>query len=179
MRLSRLILSFLILGSVLACAQPEARKPLQKRSGGFMKDSAERNKALYAKEESEILNFIQQRDSLRTYNQSESGFWYSISRTNTQDQNTAKAGDTVIFSYRVYDLTLNEIIPIEANEHIEYLVDQSHQELINGIREGIKLTKNMESIRLLIPSIMAYGYRGIPGVIPSNTPVVVDLLREN
>jgi FKBP-type peptidyl-prolyl cis-trans isomerase len=37
----------------------------------------------------------------------------------------------------------------------------------------------MESIRLLIPSIMAYGYRGIPGVIPSNTPVVVDLLREN
>jgi FKBP-type peptidyl-prolyl cis-trans isomerase len=34
-------------------------------------------------------------------------------------------------------------------------------------------------MRLLIPSVMAYGYRGIPGVIQSNTPVLIDLKRQN
>ena len=179
MKPSNLILSLMISASFLACAQPEPRKPVQKRSGSFMEDSAQRNKALYSKEETEILNFIKTQDSLRSYRQSESGFWYAIDPQGANTSATAKTGDTVIFSYTVYDLMLNELISAKENGWIEYQVDQSHQELISGVREGLKLTKSRESIRLLIPSVMAYGYRGVPGVIQSNTPVLVDLERQN
>jgi len=34
-------------------------------------------------------------------------------------------------------------------------------------------------MRLLLPSVLAYGYRGVPGVIEPNTPVLVDLKRKN
>lgn len=179
MKLSSLILSLMISVSFLACAQPEPRKPVQKRSGSFMEESAQRNKALYAQEEGEIKNFISTQDSLRNYRLSESGFWYALEPNNTSELPTAKKGDTVVFTYSVYDLSLNELIPAEQNGWIEYQVDQSNQELINGVREGIKLTKNKESMRLLLPSVMAYGYRGVPGVIAPNTPVVIDLTRKN
>ena len=179
MKPSNLILIVMISVSFLACAQPEPRKPVQKRSGSFMENSAQRNKALYAKEEAEILNFIKTQDPLRTYRQSESGFWYALDLTGANTSATAKTGDTVIFSYSVYDLMRNELISAEENGWIEYQVDQSHQELISGGREGIKLTKSQDSMRLLVPSVMAYGYRGIPGVIQPNTPVLIDLKRQN
>ena len=179
MKPSNLILIVMISVSFLACAQPEPRKPVQKRSGSFMENSAQRNKALYAKEEAEILNFIKTQDPLRTYRQSESGFWYALDLTGANTSATAKTGDTVIFSYSVYDLMRNELISAEENGWIEYQVDQSHQELISGVREGIKLTKSQDSMRLLVPSVMAYAYRGIPGVIQPNTPVLIDLKRQN
>lgn len=179
MKPSNLILSVMISVSFLACAQPEPRKAVQKRSGSFMENSAQRNKALYAKEEAEILNFIKTQDPLRTYRQSESGFWYALDLIGANTSATAKTGDTVIFSYSVYDLRRNELISAEENGWIEYQVDQSHQELISGVREGIKLTKSQDSMRLLVPSVMAYGYRGIPGVIQPNTPVLIDLKRQN
>ena len=179
MKPSNLILSVMISVSFLACAQPEPRKPVQKRSGSFMENSAQRNKALYAKEEAEIFHFIKTQDPLRTYRQSESGFWYALDLTGANTSATAKTGDTVIFSYSVYDLMRNELISAEENGWIEYQVDQSHQELISGVREGIKLTKSQDSMRLLVPSVMAYGYRGIPGVIQPNTPVLIDLKRQN
>lgn len=179
MKPSKLILSLMISMNFLACAQPEPRKPLQKRSGSFMENSAQRNKALYAQEESEIKSFITAHDSLRNYRVSESGFWYALESDDATDVLRPKTGDTVIFSYGVYDLSLNELIAADQNGWIEYQVDQSHQELINGIREGIKLTKKNESVRLLLPSVMAYGYRGIPGIIQPNTPVMVELTRHN
>jgi len=97
MKPSNLILIVMISVSFLACAQPEPRKPVQKRSGSFMENSAQRNKALYAKEEAEILNFIKTQDPLRTYRQSESGFWYALDLTGANTSATAKTGDTVIF----------------------------------------------------------------------------------
>lgn len=179
MKPSNLILTMMISVSFLSCAQPEARKPLQKRSGSFMEDSAQRNRALYAQEEREIKAFIQTKDSLGHYRVSESGFWYAIEPSAAPELPTPRKGDTVIFSFTVYDLALNELIPVDQNGWIEYQVDQSHQELINGIREGIKLTRNKESMRLLLPSVMAYGYRGVPGMIEPNTPVLVELNRQN
>ncbi len=179
MKLSNLILSLMISVSLLACAQPEPRKPLQKRSGSFMEKSAQRNKALYAQEEAEIKNFISTQDSLRNYRLSESGFWYAIESNNAPQLSTAKKGDTVVFTYSVYDLSLNQLISAQQNGWIEYQVDQSNQELVNGVREGIKLTRDKDSVRLLLPSVLAYGYRGIPGVIAPNTPVVIDLVRQN
>jgi len=179
MKPTNLIFTLMISVSFLACAQPEPRKPLQKRSGSFMEDSARRNKALYAQDQAEIKHFIKTQDSLRNYQLSESGFWYALEPSVERQLTTPKTGDTVIFSYSVYDLSLNELIGTEQNGWIEYQVDQSHQELINGVREGLKLTKSKESMRLLLPSVLAFGYRGVPGVIEPNTPVLVDLKRKN
>ena len=49
------------------------------------------------------------------------------------------------------------------------MVDQ--EELITGLQEGIKLTKEGEILTFLFPSHMAFGYTG-NGKIESNQPLI-------
>jgi len=71
--LNRLIY-ILIFSIILAsCSGQEARRPLQKHSGSFIKESAERNKELYDHEK-DIIEKIIAKDSLHTYFTSEKGF---------------------------------------------------------------------------------------------------------
>ena len=178
MRLS-LFSFYMLFGSVfLACTQPKIRKPIQKNSGGFMEESAQKNKALFEEEVIEIKNFMRLSDSLRLYHQSKSGFWYSIKTNPSSKKKQPVTGDTVTFRYAIYDLAMNQIVTFEKNGLIEYQVDQSHQQLISGLREGIKLSMPESQMRLLLPSVMAYGYRGIPGILAPNTPVLVDIYRD-
>ena len=178
MRPNLLLICALIGVTFVACGQPEVRKPVQKRSGGFMEGSVQRNKAMFAQESIEIENFIKSQDSIDTYQQSEGGFWYSIQTNLPGNSTQPKKGDTVIFRYAVYDLAMNPIVSVLDNGTIEYQVDQSHQELITGLREGIKLSTPKSELILVLPSIMAYGYRGLPGTLAPNTPVLVEIYRD-
>ena len=54
-----------------------------------------------------------------------------------------------------------------------YYVDQ--QELFSGLREGLKLMKEGESVTFIFPSQKAYGYYGDDNKIGSNVPL--DLRR--
>lgn len=58
-----------------ACKGPEARKPLQRNSGSFIKESAVRNKKIFEKEEAQITEIMEANPNV-DYIASESGFWY-------------------------------------------------------------------------------------------------------
>ncbi len=80
-------------------------------------------------------------------------------------------GDVVQFSYNIKDLNGNEIISEKENGLQQYKVDQSNQELISGVREGIKLMKEGETVTFLFPSYKAFGYYGIEEKLGTNIPV--------
>ena len=65
------------------------------------------------------------------------------------------------------------IYPDKKLETQRYYIDQ--QELFSGLREGLKLMKEGESITFIFPSQKAYGYYGDENKIGSNVPVICDV----
>ncbi|GER58989.1 gliding motility-associated peptidyl-prolyl isomerase GldI [Patiriisocius marinus] len=156
---------------ILGCTTPEARKPVKQNSGSFISASAERNKKLF-EEEKEIIEAIIKADSNATYITSESGFWYNYQvKDTTALSQKPSHGDLITFTYNVKDLEGNTILSKEENGLINYRVDLSNQELISGIRDGIKLLEVGETATFLFPSYKAYGYYGIEKKLGTNVPI--------
>src|SRR5690606_23568024 len=165
-------LFYILLFSALigSCKSPEARRPLQSHSGTFIKESADRNKKIYDEEKSFIEKIIAQ-DSTHDYIASENGFWYFYNKKDTANTEMPDLGDVVKFTYNIKDLNGTEILSEKENGLQQYKVDQSNQELISGVREGIKLMKAGETVTFLFPSFKAFGYYGIEEKLGTNIPV--------
>lgn len=161
------ILFLFVLITVSACKSPEARQPIQRTSGSFIQESIARNKKLIAQEEA-VIEQIMKRDTVNTYFASENGFWYYYQVRDTLSTTFPKLGDHVVFSYDVKRLNG---APILSETEENYRVDKSNQELISGIRDGIKLMKAGETVTFLFPSHKAYGYYGIIDKLETNVPV--------
>ena len=164
----------LLLISVSACKSPEARRPEQQISGSFIKESAERNKELYKKEEAAITKLIAQNPET-SFQSSSNGFWYFYNKKDSLQKTTPVRGDLVLFTYDVKDLDGNIIVSEAENGLQEYQVDQSNQELISGIRDGIKLMKAGETVTFLFPSQKAFGYYGDTNKIGTNVPLICNV----
>ncbi|GAB5399737.1 MAG: gliding motility-associated peptidyl-prolyl isomerase GldI [Aureisphaera sp.] len=153
-----------------SCKGPEARRPIKSTSGTFIKESAERNKLLYEQEEKMITNIIKA-DTVRDYLSSDSGFWYYYNVKDTLKTTFPQLGDAVTFTYDVKSLT-GKVVLSEADNGLQnYKIDQSNQELISGIRDGLKLMKEGETVTFLFPSYKAYGYYGIENKLGTNVPI--------
>lgn len=153
-----------------SCKSPEARRPVQNNSGTFISKSVERNKALIKKEEQLIVEILEA-NSDQPYQVSESGFWYYYNKQDTLQSKKPVLGDHIVFSYNVKDL--NGAVILSKNEvgQQDYIVDKTNQDLISGLRDGIKLMKEGEIVTFLFPSHKAYGYYGIIDKIGANIPV--------
>ena len=154
-----------------SCKPSEARRPILNNSGSFIDASIERNKQLNNREYAQIEAFIT--DSDKPFQSSEYGFWYAYNtkiETNTQ---TPKFGNLVQYTYVLKTLERQVIYPVKELETQSYYIDQ--QELFSGLREGLKLMKEGESITFLFPSQKAYGYYGDEEKIGSNVPLVCDV----
>lgn len=155
---------------LVSCKSPEARRPVQRTSGTFIEQSAERNKELYRREEARITAIITA-DSLNSYQASESGFWYYYNQQDTLVTPKPRFGDAVTFTYNIKDLDGTTILS-EADTGLQnYIIDQTNQDLISGLRDGIKLMKAGETVTFLFPSYKAYGYYGIQDKLGTNVPV--------
>lgn len=154
-----------------SCKGPEARRPLQSKTGTFITESAERNKLIYDKERAQIENIIK-KDSTNKYITSNSGFWYYYNQKDTLNSKMPEFGDVVSFSFDIKDLNNTVIISAEENGLQYYKVEQSNQELTSGLRDAIKLMKLGETITVLLPSYKAYGYYGIEEKLGTNTPII-------
>ncbi|MCG2431322.1 gliding motility-associated peptidyl-prolyl isomerase GldI [Aequorivita xiaoshiensis] len=168
--LNKLIYILLFSALITSCKSPEARKPIQSQSGTFIKESAERNKKLY-EEEKDYIEKIIAKDSTHNYIMSESGFWYFYNKRDTTSSDMPDPGDIVKFTYDIKDLNGSMILSEKDNGLQQYKVDQSNQELISGVRDGIKLMKEGETVTFLFPSYKAYGYYGIEKKLGTNIPV--------
>lgn len=164
--------SYLVLFLLFAvgCKSPEARSPIQRSSGSFIKASAERNKKLYKKEETIIAKIIAE-NSDTEFESNPNGFWYFYNVKDTLSNVKPKFGDIVTFTYDVKNLDGTTIVSETENGLQQYQVDQSNQDLISGIREGIKVMKEGETVTFLFPSYKAFGYYGIQEKLGANVPV--------
>lgn len=168
--LNKLFYILLFLATITSCKSPEARRPLQSQSGTFIKESADRNKKIYDEEKTYIEKIIA-KDSTRSYITSKNGFWYFYNKRDTAATKFPKMGDIVKFTYDIKDLDGTLILSDKENGLQQYKVDQSNQDLISGVREGIKLMKVGETVTFIFPSYKAFGYYGIEEKLGPNIPV--------
>lgn len=178
----KLVFLGIIFISVISCAQQEARKPVNIRSGTFLKESVERNKALIAKEEASIQKYIKN-DTLHTYKASNNGFWYSYNNKSTEETYIPKKGDTLIYEFNISKMTNGDVIyKKEELGTQQYVVEK--QQIIPGLRFGLQLMKKGETVTFLFPSHIAYGYHGDNKRIGTNIPIqstitLLDIKKDN
>lgn len=155
---------------VYGCKQhQEVRRPISRSSGAFMKKSAERNKKLVASEEDQIKAIIKNNPEIEYFTSSK-GYWYSYGTRNEQDTLTPKKGDVAFFNYEIKDINGNIIYSELELRPQTYYVDK--QEIMMGLRDGIKLMHKNETVNFLFPSHMGYGYHGDNKKIGVNQPLL-------
>jgi gliding motility-associated peptidyl-prolyl isomerase len=164
---------FLVFMTFLSCKQQQARMPVSRSSGTFMKESAARNKKLIAGEEGKIDSIIKS-DPKVQYIASKKGYWYRYDIKNEKDTLRPKKGDVAQFDYEILDLKGNVLYSEVELRPQTYIVDK--QNIMMGLRDGIKLMHKNEKVTFLFPSHMAYGYRGDTKRIKTNQPIIVTVM---
>ncbi len=156
--------------AVGACKSPEARYPVSQTSGSYITESIERNRELIAEEEAYIQELIE-KDSTNEYIASNDGFWYFYNEKSTDSTNTEtpEFGDIVEFDYQISTVDGKPIYAEGEKPTKEYAVDK--EELFSGLRQGIKLMKEGETVTFLFPSHKGYGYYGDKNRIGTNIPL--------
>lgn len=166
----KIVLRILALGLlVTACSQQQARKPLSHTNGTFIKESIERNKKLVADEEKLIAEIIKN-DTLKEYLASSKGYWYKYDLKAEEITPSPIRGDIAFFDYEVRDLNNAVIYSKEELKSQKYYVDKEN--IMMGLRDGIKLMKKGEQVTFIFPSYMGYGYHGDDNKISSNQPLI-------
>lgn len=161
-----LFVLFLIL--LAQCNGPEARKPVKVKSGSFIKESVERNRELLAQEE-ELIRSIIDSDTLKLYQSTDFGAWYSYNTKVQEDTYRPVENDQVTIRYDMLSLANDTIYKSEEMGDINFIVDK--ESLFPGLRNGIKLLKEGETATFLFPSHLVYGYHGDNDKIGPNVPV--------
>ena len=167
---SRIAIIFFLFVLISSCKQQQdARRPISQASGSFMKKSIARNKKLVATEETKIQDLIKSNPNV-VYLASKKGYWYSYETRNEIDTLTPKKGDVAFFDYEIKDLKGTIIYSeLELRPQI-YYVDK--QNIMMGLRDGIKLMRKNEKVNFLFPSNMGYGYHGDNKKIGTNQPLI-------
>ena len=166
----RVIIALLLLGfTVVSCSKQQPRKPKSKTDNTFIKESIERNKILIAEEE-KLIEAIIEKDTLQQYIASNKGYWYKYENKVEAESPFAQKGDIAYFEYEVRDLDNKIIYTKEELKLQEYYVDKEN--IMMGLRDGIKLMKKGETVTFLFPSHMAYGYHGDDKKIGTNEPLI-------
>ena len=163
------ILPIFIFLLLINCSQQQARRPLSRSQGSFMKESAVRNLKLVAGEEKTISTIIKSNPEIE-YIASKQGYWYYYINKNSQDTIYPKKGDIAYFDYEVADLQGNVIYSQEELQNQTYVIEK--QSIMTGLQHGLKMMKKNERVTFLFPSHIAYGYHGDNKKIGANMPLI-------
>lgn len=154
----------------------EARKPISRTSGSFMKKSADRNKKLVANEEEVIKKIIQSNPKVKYY-ATPKGYWFCYDEKNPAETLAPRKGDIAYFNMEVKDIKGNTIYSESDLGPQTYYVDK--QDIMMGLRDGIKRIHKNETVTFLFPSHMAYGYHGDNKKIGPNESLIVTVTLRN
>jgi len=172
-----LTIVFIALIVASSCKQhQEARRPISQASGSFMKRSVERNKKLITGEEGQIDSIIKSNPKIK-YLASKKGYWYTYEIQNKLDTLTPKKGDVAFFDYEIKDLKGNVIYSELELRPQTYLVDK--QNIMMGLRDGIKLMHKNEKVNFLFPSHIGFGFHGDNKKIGANQPLLCTVTLHN
>jgi len=154
----------------MSCSQQQqARKPISHTSGSFIKESIARNKDLIADEE-DLIEAIIKKDSVTSYIASNKGYWYKYETKIEENSPSPKRGDIAFFDYEIKNFKNKIIYTMTEAKPQVYYVDKEN--IMMGLRDGIKLMKKGETVTFLFPSHMAYGYHGDEKKIGTNEPLI-------
>lgn len=163
-------ITLLLFLCIVACKEPQPRKPITVKSGVSMLSSIERTKKILQLENDAIQEYIEF-DSTNAYINSGKGFKYSYITKDTINTYTPNFGDEIVYSYSVKNLNDGLIYSATEIGDKKYFIDQKSK-IIEGFRQGLKLIKEREEVKFIFPSQLAYGYRGDGNRININTPIV-------
>ena len=166
--MKQVLFIFLVLFTV-SCSQQKARKPISHSEGSFMKESAERNKKIVANEE-KVIDSIIKSEPLVKYFSSKKGYWYTYLSRNAVDTLSPKKGDIAYFDYDVKDIKGNVIYTKDELKPQVYAVDK--QNIMTGLRDGIKFMHKNETVKFLFTSNNGYGYHGDNNKIETNESLI-------
>ena len=170
MKINKSIIGLLLIClACISCKQQQARMPISRSSGTFMKESIIRNKKLIAGEEGKIDSIIKKNPTIKYYT-SKKGYWFHYLVKNDKDTLRPKKGDIAYFEYEVQDFKGNVIYSEIQTKPQIYKVDK--QNIMMGLRHGIKLMHKNEKVVFIFPSHMAYGYHGDDKNIGTNEPLI-------
>jgi gliding motility-associated peptidyl-prolyl isomerase len=162
------IYTFCLVLCLVSCSENQPRKPILNKSGTFMQESIERNKKLVGKEQDVIKKMIAS-DTANTYFNSEKGFWYAY-QTKSSETYLPVKNDELSYNYSVKDINGALIYSNTEIGNKKYLVDREN--IVTGLRYGLKLMHKGDVIKFVFPSNVAYGYRGDENKIGTNQPIV-------
>ncbi len=168
----RYAVTLLLLLLLSNCSSPKARNPVSYGTGFDQSESIIFNKKLYSNESDVIKNYIKN-DSLHQYIDSKHGFWYAYINEVKNDTIFPVKGNKAVIQYHIIDFNENEIYSKNEIGTQKYKVDQ--EEIIQGLREGIKWMNKGEEVKFLFPSHKAYAYHGDENKIGPNMPIIVTL----
>lgn len=154
---------------LFSCKSPEARRPVTQKSGSYINDAVARNRKIVAEEEAQIQKIIE-KDSTHEYISSPNGFWYYYNKKDTTSTRMPEFGDVVEFDYSLQTLEGENIYSDDEIAPRTYVMDK--EQLFSGLREGLKLMKEGETVTFLFPSHKAFGYYGDKNRIGSDVPVI-------
>ena len=162
---------------MVSCGNPAPRKPILRKTSTFLKESVIYNKTMNESEKKAFAEFME-KDSLTQYTTSPNGFWYTFNQKN-KDAGLPEIGDRVFYTFAVYDINNSLIYSAEEIGVKTYIIDK--QEIIEGVRNGLKLMGEGDSATFLFPSHKVYGYIGDANKIEINQPLIykVKLIKIN
>ena len=157
---------------LLSCEGPQPRRPVEVKSGSFLKLSAERNKKLLEMEVA-LMKDLVIRDSLHEYLESSTGFQYYFDQQIPGEGYRPRTDDLVTLTYNLRTWNEDTLYRQDEIGTIRYKVDK--QELFPGLRYSVKLLKAGEAATFLYPSSLAFGYHGDEDRIGPNVPIKATL----
>lgn len=161
---------FLLTFFVFGCAQKEeARRPVSRVSGSFLKKSIEISKEVVSDEE-KVFDSIIKANTDKEYFLSQKGYWYTFLEASATEDYLPKSGDIVYFDSEILSVSGDTIYKSGEIPTREYMVDK--EDIIIGIRDGVKRMKKGEKVQFLFPSHVAYGYLGDKKKIGMNVPII-------
>jgi gliding motility-associated peptidyl-prolyl isomerase len=166
--MKKFVLSLLVLMLIVSCGEPEPRKPVQVKSGSFFKESVERSKKILELE-TEVIEKLIKKDSLREYLTSTSGFWYTYENQKDSSGYLPQSNDVLLLTYNIMSLSGDTIYKVKDIGLVEHAVDKS--QLFPGLRNAVKLLRKEEVATFIFPSSQAYGYKGDTDKIGPNVPI--------
>ena len=165
----RIISLLLLVILIFSCKSPEPRKPVTRKTNtSFLNRSVEINRRIIERDEDRIEKLIAN-DSTKNYQISQRGFWFTFNKEVKDDTLTPKKGDKLIFEYNIQKLNGDILYSKNDLGVKEYITDQ--EILFSGLRDGLKMMNEGETITFLFPSHKAFGYYGDQDKIKGNMPI--------
>lgn len=162
---------------MVSCGNPVPRKPILRKTSTFLNESVKFNKTMNENEEKAFAAFME-KDSLTQYIASPNGFWYTFNQKKSNSY-LPQFGDQVFYTFAVYNIDNTLIYSADEIGEQTYIVDK--QEIIEGLRNGLKLMGTGDVVTFLFPSHKVYGYIGDDKKIEINQPLIykVQLIKIN